>query len=539
MAAAPASSSEDAKTRASRAVDALMRGTLRARLPASAASAIAHFTPAAAASARAGGGGGGGDAARGGKAKRARAPDGNECIAPRALVCVFETPREGEEEGEEEEEDDDDASSAREGRRETTAGVAYGSRVRVVRWTVEEEASDEDEGEGEGEGEDDGAMDSDSEDAYGGYASSSSEDMVRRMKRLRTRPMGTCEEISLTDDDTPHVDHIRVFRTSADGKWFVTAGDDKLIKLWSVDGWRCARTVACAKKISAACFTPDSKHFIFADKFGEVYACEIGSTADPVLMLGHCSAIVADCECGDGGDSGYLFTADREHKTRVSVLPKPEDRTRFHGSAPEIQSFCYGHTAYVSCVRAISQPARVTKTWESTKEVLITGGGDSTVRMWDATTGKETDPQAGIYLHYGEICDIATRREGTHVSVAIEGKKELAVVHLTAFRGVPKLFMVGFGPPWDEAPHSIRFDRDMLLWGAGVRENEDGSRTAVFMREGTVVDGLSVTLSAEESAGTTLYAQMRKRDISDAERMERKKQRKDIQLKAQKEENKQ
>jgi len=159
--------------------------------------------------------------------------------------------------------------------------------------------------------------------------------------------------------------------------------------------------------------------------------------------------------------------------------------------------------------------------------------------MWDATTGKETDLRATIYLHYGEICDIATRREGTHVSVAIEGKKELAVVHLTAFQGVPKLFMVGFGPPWDEAPHSIRFDRDMILWGAGVRENDDGSRTAVFMREGNVVDGLSVTLSAEESAGTTLYTQLRKRDISDAERMERKKQRKDVQLKAQKEESKQ
>ena len=79
----------------------------------------------------------------------------------------------------------------------------------------------------------------------------------------------------------------------------------------------------------------------------------------------------------------------------------------------------------------------------------------------------------------------------------------------------------------------------MILWGAGVRENDDGSRTAVFMREGNVVDGLSVTLSAEESAGTTLYTQLRKRDISDAERMERKKQRKDIQLKAQKEESKQ
>ena len=82
------------------------------------------------------------------------------------------------------------------------------------------------------------------------------------------------------------------------------AGDDKMIKLWSVDGWRCRCTGTCSKKISAECFTPDSKHFIFADKFGEVHACEIGSTADPVLMLGHCSAIIADCECGTEGTEG-------------------------------------------------------------------------------------------------------------------------------------------------------------------------------------------------------------------------------------------
>ena len=96
---------------------------------------------------------------------------------------MFETPREGGER-----EDEESSESESEGRRETVAGLAYGARVRVVRWTVEEEATKEEDEESEEE--DDGTMDSDSEDAYGGYASSSSEDMVRRMKRLRTRPMG-------------------------------------------------------------------------------------------------------------------------------------------------------------------------------------------------------------------------------------------------------------------------------------------------------------------------------------------------------------
>jgi len=186
----------------------------------------------------------------------------------------------------------------------------------------------------------------------------------------------------------------------------------------------------------------------------------------------------------------------------------------------------------VSCVRPVVQPARKKKTWKLTKDVFLTGGGDASVRMWDATTGKETDPKTAIELHWGEICDIATRAEGTHVAVAIENKKALAVVHLTEFRGVPKLFLVGFGPEWTEAPQSIKFDKNMVLWGVGVRVNEDGSNTAVIMREGTVVGDAVLTLSAEESSGTTLYSQLRKRHISDQERQERKKNRKDVQLKS-------
>lgn len=515
----------DEEARAERELLALIRGELRERIPEEALRAM---------EARAGDGteGGGGGEGREGATRR----DGAEGIAPRALVALFERPRassegEGEGEGESESEDDFWETEASDGTYETVAGVAYGAKIEIRRWIGRAEVSDE-EGEVEdGGSDDDGALDSDSEDAYGGYASSSSEDIMKRMSRLRSRPMGTCERIELTDDSTPHTGNIRVFRVSADGKWFVTAGDDKLVKLWSTEGWKCERTVACGKKVSSACFTPDSKHFIFADKFGEVFACEVDSDKEPVLMLGHCSTIITDVVCMEGGKSGYLLTCDRENKTRVSVLPKPEIRTAFNGSAPEIQSFCYGHSQYVSCVRAVAQPERKKKGWGPHKDCLITGSGDASLRMWDAATGQETDPAAVIEFHFGEICDIATRSEGTHIAVALEDKKELAVVHLTAFKNVPKLFLVGFGPPWAESAHSIQFDRNMILWGAGVRKNEDGSQTAVFMREGTIIDDLSVTLNAEESAGTTYYSQLRRREFSEQERLARKQHRKDMQIK--------
>jgi len=512
---------EDEKARAERELLALVRGELRERIPKEMLRAMDAS-----------------DGVEGGDAQgKGGARDGTEVIAPRALVALFERPRaSSENESESEsgsgsESEGDFCAEASDGTYETVAGVAYGAKIEIRRWIGNADECDED-GEGENGGsDDDGALDSDSENAYGGYASSSSEDIVKRMSRLRSRPMGRCERIELADDNTPHTGNIRVFRVSADGKWFVTAGDDKLVKLWSTEGWKCTRTVACGKKVSSACFTPDSQHFIFADKFGEIFACEVGSDKEPVLMLGHCSTIITDVVCMEGGKSGYLLTSDRENKTRVSVLPKSETRTAFNGSAPEIQSFCYGHSQYVSCVRPIVQPESRKKRWGTHKDCLITGSGDASLRMWDAATGQETDPLAVIQFHFGEICDIATRAEGTHISVAIEEKKELAVVHLTSFKSVPKLFLVGFGPPWAECAHSIQFDRNMILWGAGVRKNEDGSQTAVFMREGTIIDDLSVTLSAEESAGTTYYSQLRKREFSEQERLARKQHRKDMQIK--------
>jgi tRNA (guanine-N(7)-)-methyltransferase subunit TRM82 len=490
---------------------------------------------------------GGNDGTEFGNRGKGRQPrgsgDGTQSIAPRALTALFETPGEvgegdddnddvGESESESESEEYEEETTY-----ETLAGLAYGSKLEIRRWTAttttttaSEEEEDEDM---EGDGEDDGDLDSDSDAAYGGYASSSSEDEVQRMKRLQNRDLGSCEIIKLSDDDKPHTGTIRVFRTSPDGKWFVTGGDDKLIKLWNVNGWKCVRTIARGKKIFSACFTPDSAHLLFADKFGEIHAVAVGSDADPVLVLAHCSTIITDVECMESGRTGYILSGDREHKTRVSVLPKPDDRTAFEGSAPEIQSFCYGHDEYISCIRPVCQRPKMTKSWNS-KNTFITGGGDSVVRMWDADTGKETDPKGCIEFHDGEIYDIATRREGTHVAVAVEGRKTPAVVHLTAFRGTPKLFMVGFGPKWAEQPESIKFDKNMVLWGGGVRENADGSRTAVFMREGKVIDGLSITLGAEESGGTTMSTQLKKKVFSEQERSDRKKNRLDVRISSEK-----
>jgi tRNA (guanine-N(7)-)-methyltransferase subunit TRM82 len=154
-------------------------------------------------------------------------------------------------ESDESESDESDDESDESEAYELRIGMAYGTRVVVAEWRGMDGVRVDDDEDGD-DGEDD-AMDSD--DEYGGYSSSSSEDDIKRMKRRRERPLTPAKMIELKDDATPHTGIIRVFKVSDDGKWFITAGDDKMVKLWSTDSWTCARTVSMPKKVSAAAFT--------------------------------------------------------------------------------------------------------------------------------------------------------------------------------------------------------------------------------------------------------------------------------------------
>ncbi|KAG6400809.1 hypothetical protein SASPL_137652 [Salvia splendens] len=47
----------------------------------------------------------------------------------------------------------------------------------------------------------------------------------------------------LLDETGGHKDSIRSIRYSKSGKLFVSGGDDKLVKVWDTDSWRCVYSV--------------------------------------------------------------------------------------------------------------------------------------------------------------------------------------------------------------------------------------------------------------------------------------------------------
>ncbi|KAJ3863805.1 WD40 repeat-like protein [Lentinula novae-zelandiae] len=213
-----------------------------------------------------------------------------------------------------------------------------------------------------------------------------------------------------------------------------TLADDKKLKVWKLDGLELLHERDLPKRPTSAAFTVDGQTIVVADKFGDVFNYPLhpippsesqasfstllhdeGSaipggvnsldltvnaaqpTDEPfskkrkakkqkvhenppvprsslashvassngTLVLGHTSLLTCFLLTPD---NKYIVTADRDEHIRVSWYPQ--------GFC--IESFCLGHTQFVSAIHFPSdQP-----------DILISGGGDAELKLWDWLSGK-------------------------------------------------------------------------------------------------------------------------------------------------------
>jgi len=176
--------------------------------------------------------------------------------------------------------------------------------------------------------------------------------------------------------------------------------DDKCAWTYKLSRERNAfdRILKCrfAKRLSSIQIVNDGSSVVIADKVGDVYHLILDEQntfdgklsnieddesetvktssnvikASNVLLMGHFSCLT-DARVHNVGNAGSMIiaSADRDNKARISRFPDSDI----------IESFCLGHSEFVSCLCFVS----------SDGFLLATGSGDGTIRLWETLTGKQ------------------------------------------------------------------------------------------------------------------------------------------------------
>ncbi|KAF9791179.1 WD40 repeat-like protein [Thelephora terrestris] len=168
----------------------------------------------------------------------------------------------------------------------------------------------------------------------------------------------------------------------------VTVGEDKKLKVWELNGPKLRSQRDLPKRPTSLSLTKNGRTILVSDKFGDVFSYPLHpdlSAEGPApakrsrdslsahenpsrgtLVLGHVS-LLTDFVLTP--DERYIISADRDEHIRVSWYPQGYN----------IEMFCLGHRKFVS---ALHIPA-------FDHSLLVSGGGDSVLKVWDWMTGKE------------------------------------------------------------------------------------------------------------------------------------------------------
>ncbi|KAK6164655.1 hypothetical protein DH2020_001519 [Rehmannia glutinosa] len=253
------------------------------------------------------------------------------------------------------------------------------------------------------------------------------------------------------------------------------------------------------KRVTSLAISNDEMFVCFADKFGMLYVVDIrdynyenqGSVnKKAVPILSHYCSIITRLEFSPDGK--YIVTADRDFKIRVTVFPKEPVN-----GAHEIQSFCLGHTEFVSCIAFVSSQ-------DCAQGLLVSGSGDSTVRLWDYASGTLLDTcdvgaKAGLLnSNQGQeemvpaVTDLCAASDGSLVAVAIQRwlllKETFIPTSIGASFSIPLLWMV-MGASSLHNTDSTLLARVRVISGFGSNQSESVSHETSVLEDTEIPGG--------------------------------------------------
>ncbi|KAF9184514.1 hypothetical protein BGZ50_003614 [Haplosporangium sp. Z 11] len=279
---------------------------------------------------------------------------------------------------------------------------------------------------------------------------------------------------------------VQVLAFSRDGAYLATAADDKVMKIWDTESWKCLGTRTLIRRSNALEFNKDGSHVVTADKFGDIYNMvrDIPDVVAPVKtaetsedaegdedegeqpILGHVSMAT---DLALTKDNKYIITADRDEHIRVSQYPKGHN----------IETYCLGHTSFVTNIKMLpSEP----------QKYLISGAGDATVRIWEFLKGQEVQT-FGIRDALGmppaepdaeedvTVLSLAICEKKNHIAVIMEKESRLLILQWNEAAAKVELFKV---LELEGKPTSADYDRSGNLWTAVVPEEGKNNLVVVY-----------------------------------------------------------
>ncbi|KAG0261532.1 hypothetical protein BG011_000938 [Mortierella polycephala] len=279
---------------------------------------------------------------------------------------------------------------------------------------------------------------------------------------------------------------VQVLAFSRDGAYLATAADDKVMKIWDTESWKCLGTRTLIRRSNALEFNKDGSHVVTADKFGDIYNMvrDIPDVVAPVKtaetsadaegdedegeqpILGHVSMAT---DLALTKDNKYIITADRDEHIRVSQYPKGHN----------IETYCLGHTSFVTNIKMLpGEP----------QKYLISGAGDATVRVWEFLKGQEVqtfgirdalgmppaepDAEEDVAVFSLAICE-----KKNHIAVIMEKESRLLILQWNEPAAKVELFKV---LELEGKPTSADYDRSGNLWVTIVPEEGKNDLVAVY-----------------------------------------------------------
>ncbi|KAL3849820.1 hypothetical protein ACJIZ3_011702 [Penstemon smallii] len=328
--------------------------------------------------------------------------------------------------------------------------------------------------------------------------------------------------VKLIDENGGHKDSIRAIRYNKSGHLLVSAGDDKLVKIWDTNSWRCVHSVVSEKRVSALAISNDGMFVCFADKFGVVYVVDIGGDYDfenaalakkkAFPILSHYCNIITRLEFSP--DGRYIVSADRDFKIRVTLFPKNPVN-----GAHEIHSFCLGHTEFVSCLAFVSFK-------DYPNGFLVSGSGDSTVRLWDYASGSLLDTcdvgaEAGNLHSNGKqedilsaVTDLCVTSEGSLVAVAIQSLPGIMILKCNPYTRTLSVAKGHFWLHYKNDSESLESDKLVL-----ADKEVPGGELLLQALQGKLTIGNEAFVMAAEAVQTSMRNLLIKKQYS-AERRE-------------------